>query len=115
MRVLLAAPMRERARQSWVPEIESFRAVAIALVVLFHTESLVTGRPAAVSATVGLASAYVLGGHTGVTLFFVLSGFLLAPPFFAEARGGNRVSRATYFRRRALRVLPAYYLFIALA
>lgn len=107
--------MQERARPSWVPEIESFRAVAIALVVLFHAESIVTGRAAAVPAQTGLLGAFVLGGHTGVTLFFVLSGFLLAPPFVAEALGGKRVARVSYLQRRARRVLPAYYLFVALA
>src|SRR6185295_9484169 len=74
-----------------------------------------TGRAGVIPTQTSLAGAFVLAGHTGVTLFFVLSGFLLAPPFLAEARGGRRVSRAIYFTRRARRVLPAYYLFVVLA
>jgi peptidoglycan/LPS O-acetylase OafA/YrhL len=46
-----------------------------------------------------------------VAIFFVLSGFLLYRPFVAarlEGRPGPRVWR--YARRRALRILPAYWL-----
>jgi peptidoglycan/LPS O-acetylase OafA/YrhL len=35
---------------------------------------------------------FIWGGHTGVTLFFVLSAFLLALPFLEEADGGKPVS-----------------------
>ncbi|CAA9499247.1 MAG: hypothetical protein AVDCRST_MAG53-1838, partial [uncultured Solirubrobacteraceae bacterium] len=47
----------------------------------------------------------------GVTLFFVLSGFLLYRPFAAAAmRGTPRPGLVRYVRHRALRVLPAYWL-----
>ena len=53
-----------------------------------------SGLPA--SATAGefwpaLPMAFVWMGHTGVTLFFVLSAFLLSRPFLAEAYGGRHV------------------------
>lgn len=53
-------------------------------------------------------------GWAGVDVFFVLSAFLLALPF-AEARAGlvGPVPLADYFRRRALRILPAYYVQLA--
>jgi peptidoglycan/LPS O-acetylase OafA/YrhL len=47
-----------------------------------------------------------------VSLFFVLSGFLLSRPFFAEAAGGRRVNRRRYLARRALRILPLYWLVV---
>ena len=50
-------------------------------------------------------------------LFFVLSGFLLTLPFAATSIGaGPRPDLRRYFRRRILRVFPAYYaqLFIIL-
>jgi peptidoglycan/LPS O-acetylase OafA/YrhL len=53
---------------------------------------------------------FLSGGGLGVTVFFVLSGFLLALPFAqASARGQARPRFPEFFRRRALRVLPAYY------
>ena len=53
-------------------------------------------------------------GWAGVDIFFVLSGFLLALPF-CRARLGllKRVSLKEFYRRRLLRVFPAYYAQIA--
>lgn len=54
-------------------------------------------------------TAFVRAGHTGVSLFFILSGFLLSLPFLKEAAGGRRLLFREYFSRRALRILPLYY------
>jgi peptidoglycan/LPS O-acetylase OafA/YrhL len=49
----------------------------------------------------------------GVTLFFLLSGFLLYRPFLAWAlQGSPRPSWRRFWWRRALRILPAYWLVI---
>ena len=52
----------------------------------------------------------------GVTLFFLLSGFLLFRPW-ALARADRRPAPAAkaYLWRRALRILPAYWLAVAAA
>ena len=53
-------------------------------------------------------------GIAGVTIFFVLSGFLLATPFaqwHAGQRARPRLGR--YFFRRVMRVFPAYYVQLA--
>jgi peptidoglycan/LPS O-acetylase OafA/YrhL len=45
-----------------------------------------------------------------VTLFFSLSGFLLYQPFVAAALSGSPFPKVgSYFRNRALRILPAYW------
>lgn len=50
----------------------------------------------------------------GVVSFFVLSGFLLARPWVAAALDGTPPPRLRrYLRRRAARVLPAYWLALA--
>ena len=59
-------------------------------------------------------AAFVHAGHTGVTLFFVLSAFLLSRPFLAEASRGVRASRKNFFARRAMRILPLYW-FVVIA
>lgn len=69
----------------------------------------------ATAAEVSIFHAYGLAGHTGVTLFFVISGFLLSRPFLAEAGGGERVDRRRYFRRRVLRIMPLYIVGVAVA
>jgi peptidoglycan/LPS O-acetylase OafA/YrhL len=56
-------------------------------------------------------AAFVAQGVTGVTVFFVLSGFLLYRPFLAaDLDGLRRVRLRDYARRRLLRILPAYWL-----
>jgi peptidoglycan/LPS O-acetylase OafA/YrhL len=95
-----------RRSPAYIPELESLRGIAILLVVTFH--ACLALRMTAKSASLPLA--FVLAGHTGVSLFFVLSAFLLAPPFLAESGGGAKVRRRRYFARRALRILPLYYL-----
>jgi peptidoglycan/LPS O-acetylase OafA/YrhL len=47
-------------------------------------------------------------GATGVSLFFVLSGFLLSQPFWRSLRGGPPVDLRSYLLRRLRRVYPAY-------
>ena len=52
----------------------------------------------------------------GVTLFFVLSGFLLARPFLlARARGVPAPSSRHYLWKRALRILPLYWVVVVVA
>ena len=49
----------------------------------------------------------------GVTLFFALSGFLLYRPFLVAAfEPDRRPSVSAYFRNRALRILPAYWVIL---
>ena len=51
----------------------------------------------------------------GVTLFFALSGFLLYRPFLVAAfEPERRPSVADYFRNRALRIVPAYWVILLL-
>jgi peptidoglycan/LPS O-acetylase OafA/YrhL len=45
----------------------------------------------------------------GLTLFFVLSGFLLFGPFMAAAARGKPFGIAQYFLNRFLRIYPAYF------
>lgn len=58
-----------------------------------------------------LASSVAIAGGTGVTLFFVLSGFLLFLPYAKALLFNGRwpLARAFYVRR-ALRIMPGYYL-----
>lgn len=54
--------------------------------------------------------AYARQLAAGVTVFFVLSGFLLYRPFVrGELRGTHQVAVRDYARRRLLRIVPAYW------
>ena len=71
------------------PALDGLRGVAIALVVSWHA----FGGPAR--------------GFLGVHLFFVLSGFLITTLLLQEWRDRGDVSLRSFYRRRALRLLPA--------
>lgn len=99
-----------RRSTHYFPELESLRGVAIMLVFLYHVAGFVDGtRGHRLGLWVSPLRAFVHGGQTGVSLFFVLSAFLLSLPFLAESAGGTRVERWRYFERRALRILPLYW------
>src|SRR4051794_19182180 len=88
------------------PLFDALRAIAVLAVVVFHVAGL-TGALAGWP----LGSAALVLGACGPLLFFVISGFLLYRPFVAARVRGTPPPRAgRYARRRALRILPAYWL-----
>lgn len=89
-------------------QCESVRGLAILLVFAFHFLGDVYSYGPHPDAYL---SSFLFGGDTGVTLFFVLSGFLLTLPFF----NGAPLRPGRYLRNRALRILPMYYLLVLVA
>ncbi|GAB3694420.1 acyltransferase [Actinocorallia lasiicapitis] len=88
--------------------LDGLRAVAIGLVVALHVAGS-TGKNSADS----LLWRMVGNGGVGVTIFFVLSGFLLYRPFARAALDGAAPpSVRRYLIRRGLRILPAYWLML---
>ena len=107
-----------RGELGTIPPLDGLRGVALLWVVAFHCMSL---RAAAGDAwALGLADLPVAGalirnGYLGVDLFFLLSGFLLALPWHARAIAHLPApSTAAFYRRRIRRIVPAYYLQLAL-
>jgi peptidoglycan/LPS O-acetylase OafA/YrhL len=85
--------------------MDGLRAIAAFAVMGAHVWGDALFQPHQWQARAGLTIA-----TAGVTLFFLLSGFLLFRPFVAaqlQERSGPRVR--DYARRRALRILPAYW------
>lgn len=101
-----------RSRHSYLPALETLRGLAIVMVVLFHYHGILGGDR---SSETPLWIRLIAAGNTGVTLFFVLSGFLLSRPFVAALNGGTPVSVVRFYRARALRILPAYLVMITIA
>lgn len=48
-------------------------------------------------------------GWTGVDLFFVLSGYLIAAPLFSDIAQAKGINLRSFFLKRVFRILPAYY------
>lgn len=85
------------------PLFDGLRAIAVLLVVLNHT----SGAPDVAEHRVANLLYHM---NFGVTIFFLISGFLLYRPFAAHRAGGAAAPRfLIYAKRRALRILPAYW------
>jgi peptidoglycan/LPS O-acetylase OafA/YrhL len=87
------------------PLMDSLRAIAALSVLVTHAGFL---SGANLGAWYGDYTARL---DVGVTIFFLLSGFLLYRPFVAARLGERKRPRIPdYARRRLLRILPAYWL-----
>lgn len=83
---------------------EGLRGMAALAILTFHaaSETRVIGQ--------GGAGRYLQHLDLGVSVFFVLSAFLLYRPFVAARFSGGRSPRpVAYLWRRALRILPGYW------
>ncbi len=90
------------------PLLDGIRAIAVLCVVTVHVAFFAA--PGSVP-----APSVLLHLNIGVTLFFLTSGFLLYRPFIAHRVGGAPSPPVPrYVRRRALRILPAYWLALTL-
>lgn len=97
-----------RAKRGEVPALDGVRGLAILLVVLCHTSSVLQ--------LPGPPLLLVLDGfaYVGVDLFFVLSGFLLFTPYARAILTDTPLPSArSFYARRARRILPAYAVAVA--
>jgi peptidoglycan/LPS O-acetylase OafA/YrhL len=91
------------------PLLDSMRALAALAIVLTHTAGVSDFN------TDNALGAYTARLNMGVTLFFLLSGFLLYRPFVAARLEGRPPVRIRdYTRRRVLRIVPAYWVALTL-
>lgn len=91
-----ASPSTPPVRFGFTPAFDGIRAVAVTIVVFFH---LGWGHIAA-------------GGHTGVAVFFVLSGLLITSGLLQHGTDG-KLSISDFLMRRAARLLPVFVLVVA--
>jgi peptidoglycan/LPS O-acetylase OafA/YrhL len=94
-----------------LPSLDGLRAVSIALVVVCHVvRALAEGRKLPYGA--GMLRDW---GSVGVTMFFAISGFLITTLLVAEQRDRGVISLRAFYFRRAFRILPAYWTYLAVA
>ncbi|WP_193789956.1 acyltransferase family protein [Streptomonospora alba] len=86
----VAAPPAGGSERRFLPEVQGLRAVAVALVLVYHVDHDL-----------------LPGGYVGVDVFFVISGFLITSLLLREARTEGRVSLGQFYIRRIRRILPA--------
>lgn len=93
-----------------IPVLDGVRAIACLIVVCYHINLEMRNNSFWHPARHIFAAAILQAGSSGVTLFFVLSGFLLFLPYAAYFLNGDPwPSTRAFYIRRALRIIPAYY------
>lgn len=93
-----------------VPQLDVLRTVAIVLVIGRHPVVDWSGPQTAFPP----ALAWYEVGYTGVDLFFVLSGFLVSGLLFAEHARTGGIDWRRFLVRRAFKIWPTYYLYLAI-
>jgi peptidoglycan/LPS O-acetylase OafA/YrhL len=88
---LVAAPVK----QHHLPALDGIRAISAWGVVFAHIGALPRSF-----------------GALGVTVFFVLSGFLITTLLLRETEETGTVSLKDFYMRRTLRIFPAFYVFL---
>ncbi len=86
-----------------IPCLDGLRALAIVLVLFEHTLHARFGKAAA------WASLY---GSLGVSIFFVLSGYLITLLLLREWHATDTLSLKAFYGRRTLRIFPAFYTYV---
>jgi len=86
--------MRAQLRTARIPRLDGIRALAVMAVLIGHL-----GRVPWIA-------------RVGVTVFFVLSGYLITGLLLAEHQTARDINIRRFYLRRACRIFPAYYLFL---
>ncbi|HVL96013.1 MAG TPA: acyltransferase [Solirubrobacteraceae bacterium] len=105
----MTAEASDRTRQTHFPLFDSMRAIAALTVFLIHcVYQIAVNRPED-------HAWYRFGVHldVAVPIFFGVSGFLLYRPFLAATLAGRAPSLKAYAWRRVLRIVPAYWVALA--
>ena len=82
------------------PEIDGLRAIAVGLVILYHSELNIYG------------NTFFKGGFIGVDIFFVISGYLITSIILNELVTTNSFSFKYFYERRIRRIIPVLFIVI---
>ena len=88
-----------------IPSLDGLRAISIVLVVLGHMAK--SGHAPRI-----FWSSFA---NTGVCIFFVISGFLISTILVQEHNQTSTISLRQFYVRRAYRIFPAAFFFMAVA
>jgi peptidoglycan/LPS O-acetylase OafA/YrhL len=82
-------------QRKYFPRLDGLRALSILLVLTWHSH---------------VSALKLLHGQAGVTVFFVISGFIITTLLLREESNNGRASLRSFYVRRVFRIFPLYYL-----
>src|SRR4051794_21837474 len=95
-------------RRSRIPGLDGLRGISIWAVIIAHSaDHFLFSRVHSHHIRTVLSN----GANLGVTIFFVISGFLITSLLLAERTRTSRIEIKRFYKKRAVRIIPAFVLF----
>jgi peptidoglycan/LPS O-acetylase OafA/YrhL len=91
-----------------IPSLDGLRAVSVGMVIAAHLSEVVAQKIPFIPLWL-----YAAWGSLGVQTFFVISGFLITLILLKELNATGTISLGRFYFRRALRIFPAFYVYLA--
>ena len=105
-----ASPARTASLRR-IPSLDGLRAISIVLVMGLHTvQRYGVDHP---EHPPTLWWSVILNGSLGVTIFFVISGYLITRLLLHEQQTRGTISLSGFYVKRAFRILPPLYVYVA--
>lgn len=98
-------PNNESSLLKRIPSLDGLRAFSILLVILGHARESF----GAIASENILIWRMIGNQQLGVSAFFVISGFLITNILIKEYQENKTIRLSRFYKRRALRILPAFY------
>ena len=92
-----------------LPSLNGLRAISILLVITSHLQIQYAIFPRNLPTYLFPIRYLFEDGHLGVSVFFIISGFLITTLLLNEEDSYKSVSLKKFYIRRTLRIFPAYY------
>lgn len=96
-----------------IPSLDGLRALSIGMVVIGHC----SGTLRTINSGAATFLGFIGAGRLGVSIFFVISGFLITTLLVREHLTTHTISLKDFYVRRAFRIFPGFYAYwlVALA
>ena len=93
--------------KNYLPSLNGLRALSITIVILGHINHKCLGK-----IVFPFPFSLFFDAGFGVNVFFVISGFLITTLLLKEEASTGTISLKGFYKRRAFRIFPAYYLLL---
>jgi peptidoglycan/LPS O-acetylase OafA/YrhL len=91
-----------------IASLDGLRAISIIMVLIGHA----SGAVAHPSRVLDFLAHTFGDGELGVSIFFVISGFLITTLLIKERERAGQIHLGNFYLRRIFRILPAFYLYL---